>query len=1019
MSEDQSKAQPKKSAAKGAGSENKPDRSPSKGTPLLPGRRGSAKTRDKLAATRNREEPSISKTPAAIALKRELPEQVTDALRKRGVEDEHIKMATDTDLDITGEYSEAWVVVTDTHVLVYWVDPEEDAAILSKEVVIAEIDGVRTDTRVGSGFLEVKTGDVYEEIARYSNRHGEKFAKVASQLNSLSGGRDITVKPEAEVAEDLLKNRPEMRVRRGTVFMRFLKYTRNYNLAMAVAMALVVLTIAIILFPQQLVKVLVDQVMEGNVEGAPGWFDGLTALFGLRPTPEEPVSAVRLQWLYLLVGMLAFTTLLGAVIGVMRESLSVWISNHLGFEMRRRVFEKLQDLEVRYHEDRPVGSLMTRCSQDIETLQSFPNQLTGGLVFQLLQVIGVAAVMFWMNWRLGLIACVPAPIVMFSTVVFYRWVVPKWRKYWTARSDLNSSLFAVLSGVRVVKAFAQERREGTRFQKVSSGFFKAGTNVGYAQAMFYPPMGFVFQLGSYFIWVSGGTQLLTPGESSISIGELIAFLGYLGMFYAPLNSLTQMSTWFTQFTTQAHRVFEVLDQDTEIEDDADAVDIEIQGSISFNDVTFGYDPHIPVLKNVTFDIHPGEMIGIVGHSGCGKSTTVGLIMRFYDPSEGEVVVDSIELHKVKKHCLRRQIGLVAQDPHLFRGTVAENIAYGNPDVAPERLLNAALQANAHMFITRNHDGYDSRIGERGAGLSGGERQRVAISRALVTNPRILILDEATSSVDTISEREIQNALEALSRGRTTIAIAHRLSTLKNCDRILVFEEGEIREQGSHEELMGVRGIYWRLVQTQMELAIGPGATEEEATGIETTASQAAPRRPRHSQVPQIRYLDPKKLHVHTLEQGDLRITYGEEEYDHVRAYRCFPVSRPSEFIALWTGDTALEHHEVGVVRRLKELSPSSRMAIEYELQKRYFIHYIQEIHSIRESRENIGFLVWEVTTDKGEMQFVTRRFDRHAVVEGGRNGRIIFDIDDNRYEIVDIDELDKDSRAVFQTHIYW
>ncbi len=1005
--------QPKESrnrpVSKNAHQENRVERSPLRG-----GRRGTAKNRDKQAAVRNREEPSIAKTPATVALKREVPARVSEALAERGIKPDQIKMATNSDLDITGEYSETWVVVTDTHLLVYWLDLEEDTAILSKEIAIADISGVRTDTRVGSGFLEVKTGEVYEEIVRYSNRHGEKFAKVASQLTSLSGGRDIDVKPEAELAEDLLRGRPEMRVRRGTVFFRFLKYTRKYNLAMAGAMALVVLTIAISLFPQQLVKVLLDQVMEGDIENAPTWFSSLTAAFGLEAAPE-----VRIYWLYLLVGLLALTTLLGSIVGILREFLSVWINNHLGLEMRRRVFEKLQDLEVRYHEERPVGSLMTRCSQDIETLQAFPNQLTSGFGFQLLQVTGVAAVMFWMNWRLGLIACVPAPIVMFFTVIFYRLVVPKWRKYWTARSDLNTSLFAVLSGVRVVKAFAQERREGSRFKKVSSRFYRAGTNVGYAQAMFYPPMSFVFQLGSYFIWISGGSQLLDPTGSSITIGELIAFLGYLGMFYAPLNSLTQMSTWFTQFTTQAHRVFEVLDQTTEIDDDPDAVDVEIQGSISFHDVTFGYDPHIPVLKNVTFDIHPGEMVGIVGHSGCGKSTTVGLIMRFYDPNEGEVTVDNIELHKVKKQCLRRQIGLVAQDPHLFRGTVAENIAYGNPDVAPERLLNAALQANAHMFITRNHDGYDSRIGERGAGLSGGERQRVAISRALVTNPRILILDEATSSVDTISEREIQNALEALSRGRTTIAIAHRLSTLKNCDRILVFEEGEIREQGSHEQLMAMRGMYWRLVQTQMELAIGPGATEEEAAGIETTAAQAAPRRVRHAQVPQIRYLDPKKLHVHTLEQGDLSITYGEEEYDHVRAYRCFPVSRPTEFIALWTGDTALEHHEVGVVRRLRELSPGSRLAIEYELQKRYFIHYIQEIYSIRESRENIGFLVWDVKSDKGDMRFVTRRFDRHAVVEGGKNGRIIFDIDDNRYEIVDMDELDKESRAIFLTHIYW
>ncbi|MCC6775017.1 MAG: ABC transporter ATP-binding protein, partial [Gemmatimonadaceae bacterium] len=299
-------------------------------------------------------------------------------------------------------------------------------------------------------------------------------------------------------------------------------------------------------------------------------------------------------------------------------------------------------------------------------------------------------------------------------------------------------------------------------------------------------------------------------------GQVIAFLGYLGLFYAPLNSLTQMSTWFTQFTTQAHRVFEVLDQEPEIHEPKDAVDIEIQGTIEFKNITFGYDPHIPVLHDVSFVAHQGEMIGIVGHSGSGKSTTVNLITRFYDPREGQVLIDNVPITKIRKNCLRRQIGIVLQDPFLFRGTVADNISYGNPDVAPEQMLDAALAANAHMFTVRNHDGYDARLGESGSGLSGGERQRVAIARALLHNPRVLILDEATSSVDTIAEREIQKALEGLSLGRTVIAIAHRLSTLRNCDRILVFEEGLIREMGTHEELLALGGIYKRLVEIQTQ-----------------------------------------------------------------------------------------------------------------------------------------------------------------------------------------------------------
>ncbi|NIA15198.1 MAG: DUF1854 domain-containing protein [Nitrospiraceae bacterium] len=723
---------------------------------------------------------------------------------------------------------------------------------------------------------------------------------------------------------------------------------------------------------------------------------------------------------------------MGSIVQWLRQRLAVSITNRLGFDLRRDVFRRLEDLAVRYHDRHPVGRLMTRCHQDVEALQGFINQLTDGFGYQMILVVFMAGVMFWMSWKLALIACLPAPLVMGCTLLYYRYIVPLWRRYWSTRSDVSNVLHASLSGVRVVKAFAQEGREANRFKQYSTKFRDAGLRVGHSQAMFYPFMGFVFQLGSYFIWIIGG-QTVLRGEmpnvtQELTIGELMAFLGYLGMFYAPLNSLTQMSTWFTQFTTQAHRVFEVLDHDPEITDGPDAIDLQIRGAISFKNVTFGYDPNIPVLHDVSFDIRPGEMVGIVGHSGSGKSTTVNLLMRFYEVNDGCIMIDDIDIRRLRKICMRRQVGIVAQDPYLFGGTIAENVAYGNPNVAPGQILDAALAANAHMFITRVHDGYDTRLGERGSGLSGGERQRVAIARALLYNPRILILDEATSSVDTIAEREIQKALEGLSAGRTTIAIAHRLSTLRNCDRILVFEEGLIREHGTHEELMALNGIYKKLVEIQTQLTTDRGTSVDNLKAVdelekaeetkqdlfvekkEEERSLAAPP------IPRIRYLDPKKLRVYALDEGDMRVTYGDEEYEHVRAYRCFPVSRPSEFVALWTGASALEHHEVGVVRRLKELAPSSLLAVRHELSKRYFIHYILTINAIR---EELGFLSWDVETDKGHMEFMTRRWDRDTVAEGGVNGRIILDVDHNRYEIEDMDTLDEDSKSVFSKFIYW
>ena len=991
--------------------------------------------------------------PDTTHIRRPAPVPIRKTLQDRNIAQEDVIVAAVTDLDIAGEYAESWVVATKTHVFVFALDDEFGEPLVLKEVALANVETVRTDTRVGSGFLEIKVNDVFEELARFSNRNAEKFNKIASLLKSLSAGKQVSME---KGDEEVLVGRcqkcgrpvPEKRMRicpkcvkRGLVFLRFLSRVRDYWPYATIAMILVVMTILIQMVPQQLTRVLVDNVF--GEQPVPRWLGIFAEAFGV---------ASKLGMLCLVVATLALTTLSGAIVLWIRESLAAWLANRLGYDLRKEVFVKLEDLAVRYHDTHPVGQLMTRCSQDIEVLQGFINQLTSGFGYQILLVIGVAAIMLATDWQLMLWAVMPAPFVMIITAVYYQRIIPRWRKYWTSRSSLANILHGSLNGVRVVKAFAQEAREAKRFDRYSSNFRDAGMSVNMSAARFTPFISWLFQLGSYFVWLLGGKAIIDAHAASLAreaaqaatqsaaliqtapeeltLGTLLAFLGYLTLFYSPLNALTQMSTWFTSFTTQAHRVFEVLDEAPEIEESEDAVEIEIQGAIQFREVTFGYDPHIPILHDVCFRVNPGEMLGIVGHSGSGKSTTVNLIMRFYDPQEGQITIDNIDIQKIKKLCLRRQVGLVAQDPFLFPGTIAENIAYGNPRVAPERILDAALAANAHMFITRIHDGYDTRLGEHGSGLSGGERQRVAIARALLHNPRILILDEATSSVDTIAEREIQKALEALSLGRTTIAIAHRLSTLRNCDRILVFEEGLIREQGTHEELLAQNGIYKKLVEIQAQLTSDRATSVDnlkaaedleraEAIKRETPApvsqQERSSERPRPA-VPRIRYLDPKQLHLYSKDEGGMRVVYRDEVYDHVRAYRCFPTSCPSEFIALWIGESALEHKEIGMIRRLKELAPGSTLAIGHELTKRYFIHYISKILSIK---EDIGFLTWQVETDKGEMEFLTKNHERRTVIEMGNNGRIIFDLDNNRYEIENLDALPPADKALFFKYVYW
>lgn len=329
-------------------------------------------------------------------------------------------------------------------------------------------------------------------------------------------------------------------------------------------------------------------------------------------------------------------------------------------------------------------------------------------------------------------------------------------------------------------------------------------------------MAFVFGLGGLIIWYIGGRDVL---DGYITLGTLMAFLGYIGMFYAPMQNMAMFSNWATQFVASCQRIFEILDTPTEVSDPPDAIPCpEMRGEIEFRNAWFGYDRYNPVIKGVSLRISAGEKIGIVGRSGSGKTTLISMICRFYDPQRGKILLDGNDVLKLKRSDVLDHIGLVLQEPFLFRGSVRANLTYGKPDATTEEILAASKAAQCHDFIMNLSNGYDTYLGERGAGLSGGERQRLSIARALLRNPSILILDEATSSVDTESEQRIQEALKVISRGRTVISIAHRLSTLKDADRIFVMDNGRLIEEGDHVRLMALGGVYHGLVRIQAQLS---------------------------------------------------------------------------------------------------------------------------------------------------------------------------------------------------------
>lgn len=367
-----------------------------------------------------------------------------------------------------------------------------------------------------------------------------------------------------------------------------------------------------------------------------------------------------------------------------------------------------------------------------------------------------------------------------------------------------------------MKAFSQDARENERFVSSVEYQHAVRKGVNYSSSMFSPVMALVFSMGGFIVWYAGGRLVLE--DRGVTLGTLMAFLGYLSMFYGPLQGLTELSAWTTSFLASSQRIFDILDTPAAIEDRIDALPLkEVKGAIEFKNVTFGYDPYSPVLKDISMKIEPGQFIGIVGKSGSGKSTLVNLLCRFYDVQAGTVKIDGIDVRDLRREDLRKHVGIVLQEPFLFRATITQNIAYGRPEASSHEILDAAKAAYAHDFIMRQPLGFDTQLGERGAGLSGGERQRVSLARAILYDPDILVLDEATSSVDTESEQEIRRALAVICKGRTTIAIAHRLSTLQGADQIYVIDEGYLAESGSHEELMAKEGIYWKLVKIQTEL----------------------------------------------------------------------------------------------------------------------------------------------------------------------------------------------------------
>ncbi len=704
---------------------------------------------------------------------------------------EEIYYTLPLDLDHVGNYlKNSYVVITNRTISVL------ENGIRKKKYALTDCEEIKSEPQIACGILFIIRNGKEELLGRFSSKHLARFSYAARGAMLLKRGKTQRIEskeyettcPICGRALPGTKQCPHCEGKKAGVLHELFLMLRPYKIQMIVIFLLMLAASTITLLNPEIQKYLIDDILNAENGTLTQAFICLGIMFSLS------------------IGII--------IVNISKSYLCARLGSTISMDLRKRLYEKIQILTLSFINDRRPGELMNRIINDTGRVREFMEDIFCNLFTVVIIFICDVIYMLILDVKLAILAFMFTPISVFVSVAFWKNIHRRFHRQWVKNDDIYSQLQDVISGMSIVKSYGKEGEESQRFDKSSEEFAVIQSHNEVFWAIFYPTLSFIIGAGVFLILYFGGKDVI---YGNMTAGELLQFVNYTSLLYMYLNWITNLPRQLMNLVTSIQRIGDVMSQEPQIYDRKNASKLEVKGEIEFQNVSFGYKVYQPVLEHINLKVKPGEMIGLVGASGTGKSTMINLIMHLYEADDGQLLVDGKDIREIQLANYHAQIGVVLQETFLFSGTILNNIRFARPDATYEEVIRAAKMANAHDFICRTPDGYNTYVGERGFNLSGGERQRLAIARAILNEPRLLILDEATASLDTESEYLIQKALERLRAGRTTFAIAHRLSTLKDADRLVVIDGHEIAEVGTHNELMEKKGIYYGLVTAQLEM----------------------------------------------------------------------------------------------------------------------------------------------------------------------------------------------------------